>query len=173
MSEFVSLPERLRNKARELPDQVALQVLRNNNDNEGAEYDRITYAQLVARCLAVGNALAEAGIGPGDRVALFADNSPEWVIGYLGAHFTGAALIPVDAQYGADEVANLVRFATPKGIITDRAHAQTAADALKKALDCAGEKDLVLATGSLFLTAEVREAALGIEPEIYPELSQP
>ncbi len=51
--------------------------------------------------------------------------------------------------------------------------APTPADALKKALDCAGEKDLVLATGSLFLTAEVREAALGIEPEIYPELSQP
>ena len=130
MSEFVSLPECLRNKAREFPDQVALQVLRNNN--EGGEYDRITYAQLVKRCLAVGQTLAEAGIGPGDRVALFADNSPEWVIGYLGAHFTGAALIPVDAQYGADELANLVRFATPKGIITDRAHAQTAADALKQ-----------------------------------------
>jgi hypothetical protein len=32
---------------------------------------------------------------------------------------------------------------------------------------------LVLATGSLFLTAEVRESALGIEPEIYPELPTP
>ena len=51
--------------------------------------------------------------------------------------------------------------------------AQTPADALKIALESAGERDLVLATGSLFLTAEVREAALGIEPEIYPELAQP
>ena len=34
----------------------------------------------------------------------------------------------------------------------------------------AGVGGLVLATGSLFLAAEVREAALGIEPEIYPEL---
>ena len=51
--------------------------------------------------------------------------------------------------------------------------AQSPADALKMALECAEEGDLVLATGSLFLTAEVREAALGIQPEIYPELSPP
>ena len=30
--------------------------------------------------------------------------------------------------------------------------------------------DLVLATGSLFVVAEAREAILGIEPEIYPDL---
>jgi dihydrofolate synthase/folylpolyglutamate synthase len=51
--------------------------------------------------------------------------------------------------------------------------AATPADALKMALDIAGKKDLVLATGSLFLAAEVREAALGIEPEIYPEYTKP
>ena len=44
----------------------------------------------------------------------------------------------------------------------------------RRALDLArseaGSRGLVLATGSLFLAAEVREAALGIEPEVYPEL---
>jgi len=51
--------------------------------------------------------------------------------------------------------------------------ASTPADALRLAMEVAGKKDLVLATGSLFLAAEVREAALGIEPEIYPELTKP
>jgi dihydrofolate synthase/folylpolyglutamate synthase len=51
--------------------------------------------------------------------------------------------------------------------------ASTPADALRLAMEIAGKKDLVLATGSLFLAAEVREAALGIEPEIYPELTKP
>ncbi|MCH7738009.1 MAG: bifunctional folylpolyglutamate synthase/dihydrofolate synthase [Chloroflexi bacterium] len=51
--------------------------------------------------------------------------------------------------------------------------ASTPAAALEMAMDCAGKDDLVLATGSLFLTAEVREAALGIEPELYPELPKP
>ena len=58
-------------------------------------------------------------------------------------------------------------FADSREIVSE---APTPAEALKRALDTAGDKDLVLATGSLFLTAEVRESALGIEPEIYPEL---
>ena len=58
-------------------------------------------------------------------------------------------------------------FADSREIVSE---APTPAEALKMALDSAGDKDLVLATGSLFLTAEVRESALGIEPEIYPEL---
>jgi dihydrofolate synthase/folylpolyglutamate synthase len=43
-------------------------------------------------------------------------------------------------------------------------------EALAQAMNEAGERDIILATGSLFLAAEVREAALGIEPEVYPEL---
>ena len=50
--------------------------------------------------------------------------------------------------------------------------------AVDRALDEVGEDDprksktLVLATGSLFVAAEVREAIKGIEPELYPELQR-
>ena len=43
-------------------------------------------------------------------------------------------------------------------------------NAVTTALNEAGEEDMVLATGSLFVAAEVREAIMGIEPELYPEL---
>ncbi len=43
-------------------------------------------------------------------------------------------------------------------------------EAVEYALESAGDGDLVLATGSLFVAAEVREALLGIEPEVYPDL---
>ena len=46
----------------------------------------------------------------------------------------------------------------------------TTADALRAALEAANDDDLVLATGSLFVAAEVREAVLGINPEVYPDL---
>ncbi len=46
----------------------------------------------------------------------------------------------------------------------------TPGEALEQGRDAAGSLGIVLATGSLFLAAEVREAALGIEPEIYPNL---
>ena len=49
----------------------------------------------------------------------------------------------------------------------------TPAEALGLAMEIAEKKDLVLATGSLFLAAEIREVALGIEPEIYPEYTKP
>ena len=44
------------------------------------------------------------------------------------------------------------------------------ADAVEQALEMARPGDLVLATGSLFVAAEAREAILGIEPEVYPDL---
>ena len=59
-------------------------------------------------------------------------------------------------------------------MLKKRGAATSIALAPREALDLArGEaspRDLILATGSLFLAAEVREAALGIEPEIYPSL---
>ncbi len=42
--------------------------------------------------------------------------------------------------------------------------------AMARALEEAGDGDMVLATGSLFVAAEARETILGIEPELYPQL---
>ena len=44
------------------------------------------------------------------------------------------------------------------------------AEALIQARDLADEGDLILATGSLFVAAEIREEILRIEPELYPDL---
>jgi dihydrofolate synthase/folylpolyglutamate synthase len=49
----------------------------------------------------------------------------------------------------------------------------TVAEAVAQALALAQPGDLVLGTGSLFVAAEVREAMLGIEPELYPDLLPP
>ena len=45
--------------------------------------------------------------------------------------------------------------------------------AIDAAISDAGENDLVLVTGSLFVAAEAREAILSIEPETYPDLLPP
>ena len=39
-----------------------------------------------------------------------------------------------------------------------------------QAMQEAKSNDLILATGSLFIAAELRESILGIEQEIYPDL---
>lgn len=70
----------------------------------------------------------------------------------------------------------------PAGNLADQFRAQgvaqvteasTVAEAVTQALALAQPGDLVLGTGSLFVAAEVREAILGIEPELYPDLLPP
>ena len=46
----------------------------------------------------------------------------------------------------------------------------SSAEAVTLALDLADDGALILATGSLFVAAEVRENILGIEPALYPDL---
>lgn len=66
---------------------------------------------------------------------------------------------------GVEELSEMLK---ERGAATSTA--PTPRDALALARAEARPGDLILATGSLFLAAEVREAALGIEPEIYPSL---
>jgi dihydrofolate synthase/folylpolyglutamate synthase len=56
----------------------------------------------------------------------------------------------------------------PVSIITSNNH-----EALAHAKTLAGKDDLILATGSLFVAAEVVEIELGIEPELYPDIKLP
>ena len=54
--------------------------------------------------------------------------------------------------------------------LADVAATGTVAEGLALAREWAGPEDLILAAGSLFVAAEMREAVLGIEPELYPDL---
>jgi hypothetical protein len=46
-------------------------------------------------------------------------------------------------------------------------------EALEHAKSLAGKDDLIIATGSLFIAAEVVEIEHGIEPEMYPDIKLP
>lgn len=69
--------------------------------NTGA---RRTYAELHARTSALADALAARGVRRGDRVALLAFNSPEFLEVLLGAAKLGAITVPVNFRLTADEV---------------------------------------------------------------------
>ena len=69
----------------------------------------------------------------------------------------------------ADDTAAAFRDA---GMPANRvAAAADVAAGIAKALDIADADDLILATGSLFVAAEAREAILELNPEIYPDLT--
>jgi long-chain acyl-CoA synthetase len=59
------------------------------------EYQPISTAELVDRVRRVARALEHLGVGPGDRVALMADNGPHWPAVDFATLCRGAATVPI------------------------------------------------------------------------------
>ncbi|TDF85947.1 FadD3 family acyl-CoA ligase [Pseudomonas sp. H9] len=70
--------------------------------------EAIAYAELPARVLQVTRALLARGIEPGDRVAIWAPNSRDWVLAALGLHCAGAVLVPVNTRMKGVEAADIL-----------------------------------------------------------------
>ncbi|RAY16946.1 fatty acid--CoA ligase family protein [Actinomadura craniellae] len=81
---------------RRTPDRVALGVA------DGSL--RLSYRQLDRLVRALARRLAAAGITRADRIAVYSDNRPEFVLALLAAWATGAAVVPIDPQLTGDEV---------------------------------------------------------------------
>ena len=89
-------------------------------ENEG--YADITYGEYLTAFRNLAADLVSHGIKPGDRVMLLASYGPEWCAAYMAVHFTGAAVIPMDAQYSADEIKTIYSFTEPAAVLYDKAH---------------------------------------------------
>jgi len=81
-------------------------------DSVGAIDDgewHLTYSQLAAAMERTARALIAAGVGPGDRVGLWAPNSAAWVVAAVGVHACGAVLVPVNTRFKGPEAAYVLR----------------------------------------------------------------
>lgn len=64
---------------------------------------RVTYAELRERVREATAAFIGAGVGPGDRIAIWAPNGLRWIVTVLGAMGAGATLVPLNTRYKGDE----------------------------------------------------------------------
>jgi len=69
---------------------------------------RLSYRDLGERVTAVTGALIDAGVGPGDRVALWAPNGCHWMLAALGTLGAGAALVPVSTRFTGSEALDVI-----------------------------------------------------------------
>ncbi len=65
----------------------------------------LTYPELAAEVRRVARAAMAAGIEPGDRAAIWAPNSSEWVLAALGLQAAGGVLVPVNTRFKGEEAA--------------------------------------------------------------------
>lgn len=66
---------------------------------------RISYAQLGERVERAAAAALAAGVAPGDRVAVWAPNTLDWIVCALGAVSAGAVLVPLNTRFKGAEAA--------------------------------------------------------------------
>ena len=97
------------------------------------------YATFHARAAALAAALAARGIAPGDRVAVFAGNCPDYLVVFFGAWIAGAAVVPVNAKLHAKEAAWIIANSGAKlGFVTGAPGAGLAAEIRAPLVDLGG-----------------------------------
>ncbi|VWX61874.1 conserved hypothetical protein [Burkholderiales bacterium 8X] len=85
--------------ARRHPSRVAIEF-------EGGER---SYGQFWNRSLRCANALLGMGLRSGDRVALFAQNSPDYLEAYVGIQLAGLVAVPANYRLTAPELSYLLQ----------------------------------------------------------------
>ena len=93
--EYVSVPRLVRAGAERFPDLEAIV----DGDR------RITYPALADLALRATRAAMAAGVGPGDRAAIWAPNGADWIVAALGILGAGGVLVPCNTRFKGPEAA--------------------------------------------------------------------
>jgi long-chain acyl-CoA synthetase len=100
----------LRRAAKEYPEKVAVI----EPEKGGKEY---SYHWLEENSSALAASLADMGVEPQDRIALWMKNSMEYILSFYGILKAGGVVVPVSTHYGEREVLHQLRETEVKGMI--------------------------------------------------------
>jgi long-chain acyl-CoA synthetase len=78
-----------------------------------------TYSELARLAGRFAALLAQRGIGPGDRVLLWAENSAEWIAAFHGCLLRGVLAVPLDASGSADFARRVAADTSPRLAVGD------------------------------------------------------
>ncbi|HXC84529.1 MAG TPA: FadD3 family acyl-CoA ligase [Trebonia sp.] len=79
---------------------------------------RIDWSGLADQMGRVARACAATGVRPGDRVALWAPNSLNWIVASMGVYAAGAVLVPVNTRFKGREAAHVLRTSGARLLLT-------------------------------------------------------
>jgi acyl-CoA synthetase (AMP-forming)/AMP-acid ligase II len=104
---------------------------------------QISYADARELTRRLGWSMRSAGLQPGDRVAVLAKNSIEYVLLFYAASRAGVTLVPLNTRLAAEEWAFILADAVPRAVIAEAAfvpaiEALPLAQIVRVALDASG-----------------------------------
>ncbi len=103
-----TVPAAVRRAARLWPDEDAVV--------DGGQ--RVSWAQLAERMTRAARAFAASGVRPGDRVAVWAPNSLDWITAANGIYAAGGVLVPINTRFKGGEAAHVLRTSGARLLVT-------------------------------------------------------
>jgi len=80
--------------------------------------EQLSFAQLKDKVFSLGQGLLKLGVKPGDRVAIYLPNWPEYILSYLAIWSIGACSVPLDFMLTEDEILSCLSHCEAKILIT-------------------------------------------------------
>lgn len=79
---------------------------------------RLTYRELDELSTGLASYFAEQGVQRGDRVVLYLQNMPQFVLGVLAGWKAGAIVVPLNPMYRSHELTHILDDAQPAAVIS-------------------------------------------------------
>ena len=77
-----------------------------------------SFLELREAIYQAAKALISSGIKSGDKIAIWAPNTWEWIVAALGVHVAGAILVPINTRFKGKEAAYVIEQAEAKVLFT-------------------------------------------------------
>jgi long-chain acyl-CoA synthetase len=104
-------------------DQVRFRVRKPDNS-----WGAVTWGEFGAQIRSAAALLIDAGVEPGDRVAVFGGNSVAWAAAALGVQAAGAVMVPIYPASTAAQAAYVLGHAACKAVFVSSALRDRAPD---------------------------------------------
>ncbi|TFV59724.1 fatty acid--CoA ligase family protein [Mycobacterium sp. PS03-16] len=81
---------------------------------------RLTFSELTERIRCAAGAFRALGVDKGDRVAIWAPNSAEWMISAFGLLTAGGVLVPVNTRFKTEEAGDVITRSGAKAVLVQQ-----------------------------------------------------
>lgn len=79
---------------------------------------RVSFRELERECLRAAAAFLACGLRKGDRVAIWAPNSAEWIVAAIGAQTAGGVIVPLNTRLRGKEAGYILRRSQARILLT-------------------------------------------------------
>ncbi|MCP4149201.1 MAG: long-chain fatty acid--CoA ligase [bacterium] len=88
----------------------------------------ITYREFFTKVLSISDLLLKRGVRKGDRIAILGENSPNWGIAYFSIIRTGAAVVPILADFPDADIRHILTESEVKILFTTQKQLEKISD---------------------------------------------